>query len=116
MTDFDISHEFEPDAPLWVRLVLLAFGNALAMFLLCALVLSLEYPAGGVIFLVGLLALPACAAAVAAKSSARSRPIPLSAHAAAGYFALLYAFGLAIELGLLIALVAIFWNPGQLGA
>jgi hypothetical protein len=116
MTDFDVYPELEREAPVWARFAFLGLSNALVTFLLCAFVLEIKAAAAGVLLLIGLLAVPCVTAAAVASYSARARMAPLSALASVGYFTLLLAFGVAIELGTLWALVQIYWGGPQIGA
>jgi hypothetical protein len=116
MSELDLSAELQSEAPVWARFAFLGFANALATFLLCAVALAINTVAGGVLLLVGLLLVPCLTAAVVASYSGRARMAPLTALASAGYFMLLLAFGVAIELGTLWALVQIYWGSPQFGA
>ena len=116
MSELDLSPESKLEVPRWIPWLVLGLSNAGATFLLCVALLELPEPAGRVLFAIGLAAMPGAAATVAVRSSPRDRGARSSALAIAGYFALLFAIGVAIELATLWALLDVFWSGPQLGA
>ena len=104
------------EAPFFLRLLFLALSNGSGAFLMCCLLLRGGL-AGGILGLIGLMAVPCVGAAVMARSTACPGSTPSRTTVSAGQFVLLLALGLAIEFATIWVLGELFWHSGpQWGA